>query len=68
MQDEPRPDVTEKIDEFAPRFEALGLSDIAARLRALSGEPEPPQPAAAPQLGALLEQQLLSILDQTEQL
>jgi hypothetical protein len=72
MQDEAQPDVAAHIDEIAPRFEALGLSDIAARLRALAAEPEPvqaePLQAEAPQLGRLLEQQLLSILDQTDQL
>jgi hypothetical protein len=33
-------DPSTSIDALAPRFDALGLSDIAARLRALS-EPEP---------------------------
>jgi hypothetical protein len=82
MQDDAQPDVSAHIDELAPRFEALGLSEIAARLRALATEPETLQPeplqaeplqaeplaAEAPQLGRLLEQQLLSILDQTDQL
>jgi hypothetical protein len=62
MQDELLPDLSAQIDELTPRLEALGLSDIAARLRALSAQPE------APRLSGLFEQQLLSILDQTEQL
>jgi hypothetical protein len=66
MQDEqPQPEVSAHIDELALGFEALGMGDIAARLRALSAAPEPPSPA--PRLGHLLEQQLRSILDQTEQ-
>lgn len=53
-------DFFSEIESLAPRFEALGLNDIGARLRALASEP--------PRLGALLQQQILSILDDAEEL
>jgi hypothetical protein len=53
-------DLLSEIQSLAPRFEALGLEDIGARLRALGREP--------PRLGGLLHQQILSILDDAEDL
>ena len=56
------------IEALAPRFEALGLADIAARLRALAVAAElTPEMAAPPALGSLLTQQLLSILAETDE-
>jgi hypothetical protein len=61
------PDTSADLGALAPRFDALGLGDIAARLRALIGAEPPTQARELPVLGPLLSQQLLSILDQTEQ-
>jgi hypothetical protein len=58
-------DLPTDIEGLAPRFEALGLGEIAARLRALL---EPPAPEASPRvaLSPHLEEQLLSILSDFE--
>jgi hypothetical protein len=61
MQDEefePQP----RLEALAPRFDALGLGDIAARLRQLTSPQAPAEQGLT--LSGLLAEQLKSILDQ----
>jgi hypothetical protein len=62
MQDEefsPQP----RLEALAPRFDALGLGDIAERLRQLAAPESRVEQGST--LSGLLAEQLKSILDQT---